>query len=159
MRMTRHQNRPQVPPLLGSDVELANFVLGHTTARKTGAWAARLLLAEVSGIPHTPWATAVAPDPGVHTALVCAEETPVLRGNGRSTPAGVGAAGSNNLQDWGRKFLPTNGGCAYIDLDHFEVPIPEVLSAHDYVAAWHAMLRLARDAAKAASARLPAGCG
>ena len=24
----------------------------------------------------------------------------------------------SHAQDWGRKFLPSTGGCAYIDLDH-----------------------------------------
>ncbi len=28
-------------------------------------------------------------------------------------------------QDWGRKFLPATGGCAYIDLNHLEVCTPE----------------------------------
>jgi proteasome accessory factor A len=60
-------------------------------------------------------------------------------------------------QDWGRKFLATNGGCAYIDLGHLELCVPEVLSARDHVAAWHAMLRTARQALATASARLPAG--
>ncbi len=32
-------------------------------------------------------------------------------------------------QDSFRKFLPDNGGSAYIDLDHAEFPIPEVGSA------------------------------
>ena len=35
------------------------------------------------------------------------------------------------------------------------VCIPEVLSAYDHVAAWHAMLRVARDALDAANARQP----
>jgi len=62
-----------------------------------------------------------------------------------------------NPQDWGRKFLASNGGCAYIDLDHLEICQPEVLSAYDHVAAWHAMLRIARGALDAANAKLPAG--
>ena len=33
-------------------------------------------------------------------------------------------------QDWGRKHLSTNGGCFYIDLDHLECCLPEVLSAY-----------------------------
>jgi proteasome accessory factor A len=60
-------------------------------------------------------------------------------------------------QDWGRKFLATNGGCFYIDLDHLECCLPEVTSAYDHVAAWHAMLRTARRALAAANAKLPAG--
>jgi proteasome accessory factor A len=61
-----------------------------------------------------------------------------------------------NAQDWARKFLG-NGGCAYIDLDHLELCIPEVLSARDHVAASHAMLRHARVALQTANARLPEG--
>ena len=57
---------------------------------------------------------------------------PLARGYGRGV--------TYDTQDWGRKFLP-NGGCAYIDLDHLELCIPEVLSARDHVAATHAMLR------------------
>ena len=60
-------------------------------------------------------------------------------------------------QDWGRKHLSSNGGCFYIDLDHLECCLPEVLSAWDHVAAWHAMLRIARRALTAANAKLPAG--
>ncbi len=62
-----------------------------------------------------------------------------------------------NPQDWGRKYLSSNGGCFYIDLDHLECCLPEVLSAYDHVAAWHAMLRIARQALTAANAKLPAG--
>lgn len=69
---------------------------------------------------------------------------------------GVSSACSAHNQDWGRKFLP-NGACAYIDLDHLELPLPEVTSAQDYVAAWHAMLRIARAAQEAATARLNPG--
>jgi proteasome accessory factor A len=61
-----------------------------------------------------------------------------------------------NAQDWARKFL-TNGGCAYIDLDHLELCIPEVLTARDHLAASHAMLREARAALQTANARLPEG--
>ncbi len=40
----------------------------------------------------------------------------------------------------------SNGGCAYIDLDHVELCLPEVISAFDHVAAWHGMLRIMRGA-------------
>jgi proteasome accessory factor A len=62
-----------------------------------------------------------------------------------------------NPQDWGRKFLPANGGCVYVDLDHLELCLPEVISAWDHVAAWHAMLDVARVAMNAANAKLPEG--
>lgn len=65
--------------------------------------------------------------------------------------------GNYDPQDWGRKFLPANGGCAYIDLDHLEICLPEVWSAEDFVACWHAMLRMVRAAQSSANARLPEG--
>jgi proteasome accessory factor A len=60
-----------------------------------------------------------------------------------------------HAQDWGRKFLWTNGGSVYIDLNHLEVCLPEVRSAFDHVAAWHAMLRIVQSALDAANARDP----
>jgi len=57
-------------------------------------------------------------------------------------------------QDWGRKYLPANGGVAYIDSAHLEIGTAEVRSAHDHVAAWHAMLRIVRRAMRAANQRL-----
>ena len=65
-----------------------------------------------------------------------------------------GADAQWDPQDWGRKFLPTNGGCAYIDLGHLEICIPEVRSARDFVRYHHAGLTLARNAREAAETRL-----
>lgn len=110
----------RVPKILGSDVELGNFIDGLASSTGTGAAASRLLLQEIHGIPA-----------------------------GRTG----GAA-----EDWGRRFLPGNGGCAYIDSDHLELATPETLSAFDYVAWTQAMLRLARAAVDRANARMPAGC-
>ena len=64
---------------------------------------------------------------------------------------------TSNPQDRLRRFLPSNGGCAYIDLNHLELCLPEVASARDHVAAWHAMLRIARQAQVQADRKLPAG--
>jgi hypothetical protein len=50
---------------------------------------------------------------------------------------------------------PGHGGCVYIDLDHLELCLPEVLSAYDHVACWHAMLRLGQQTVAAANARRP----
>jgi hypothetical protein len=76
---------------------------------------------------------------------------------GFPTGRGSGQGVAYDHQDWGRKFLAENGGCIYIDMDHLELALPEVLSAWDHVAAWHAMLRLARRAQEAANAELPNG--
>jgi proteasome accessory factor A len=140
---------PRLPKLCGADIELGNFVLGVPNS-DTGAMAARALLAEIDGLPR-PRRVSSTPYSGTWSSHDC----------WRSTSDRVGAAsytGTWNSQDWGRKYLPTNGGCAYIDLDHLELCLPEVLSAWDHAAAWHAMLRIAREAMDSANARLPVGC-
>lgn len=126
----------QVPKLCGADVELANFVLGLERPEGTGAEASRALLREIEGV-----------------ASVREGQYGLWRG----IASWGSVAGGARSQDWGRKFLPTNGGCAYIDLDHLEVCIPEVRSAHEHVAAMHAMLRIAREAQRRANAALPDG--
>ncbi len=62
----------------------------------------------------------------------------------------------NLAQDSCRKYLPCNGGSAYIDLNHAEFPIPEVTSARDFVAVWHATLLIARKAMMDAAEHLAA---
>lgn len=132
-----------VPKICGADIELANFILGkprdvyqvHTCLE-----ASRLLLRQVAGVPS---------------------RRSVGGYSQSSGEAGLGGASSDDVggyrsQDWGRKYLE-NGGCAYIDLDHFEVCTPEVRSAYDYVAAWHALLRMADDARHDADHQLPPG--
>ncbi len=122
--------RPGVPrtvaKLCGADVELGNFVAGVERPAGTGAEAARALLRALSTV------TPVVGDFSEYPAM------PV------------------NPVDWARLHLAANGGCAYIDLDHLELCIPEVRSAHDHVAAWHAMLRLAQAALASANAERPA---
>lgn len=115
-----------VPKLCGGDVELGNFVAGVEHAEGTGRLASRTLLRALATV------------------------TPVVG----ELPEGP--AGRYNVQDWARMHLPVNGGCAYIDLDHLELCLPEVTSAPDHVAAWHAMLRLAQAALAAANAERPA---
>lgn len=127
-----HSQERCVAKLVGADFELANFVQGAPHDGGTGPEAARLLLAEIDGIPAA-------------SAAGRAREF-WLRG-----PYGYDA------QDQGRRFLASNGGCAYIDLDHLELCIPEVRSAFDCAAACAAMLRIARDAQRRANARLPDG--
>jgi proteasome accessory factor A len=129
------QSAVPVPKLCGADIELGNFVLGMRCSNGTGQIASRLVLRKIFGIAHSSWAAA---------------------SWNRDQPL-PGASHTYNVQDWGRRFLPSNGGCAYIDLNHLELCIPEVLSAHDFVAAWHAMLIVARQALEQANAELPDG--
>jgi len=131
--MSRRKAAPTLPKVCGGDLELGNFIAGTERFGGTGPEASRILLqalAEVTdGVPADPW----------------------LRGAGGRVGGGA-AFGRFNPQDSGRVFLPCNGGCAYIDLDHLELCLPEVVSAYDHVAAWHAMLRLAQAALAHANA-------
>ncbi|HOX55986.1 MAG TPA: proteasome accessory factor PafA2 family protein [Candidatus Paceibacterota bacterium] len=123
------------PKLLGADVELGNFILGVDDERGTGEVASRALLREIEGLPFL--------DSG-------------LTGAWWDQPGQFQSAGTNP-QDWGRKFLPVNGGAVYIDLAHLEWCAPEILNAYDFAAATHAMLRIVRAALQAANAKLPEG--
>jgi proteasome accessory factor A len=153
-----------LPKLCGLDAELGNFIIGLERRWGSGYEAARALLMEIEGIPGD--STGALPGCG---CADCAS-----RRGGTRSPSSAACSGSGgwgawgreygggdvyaaNPQDWGRRFLPGNGGCAYIDLDHLELCIPEVLSAWDHVASWHAMLRIARRALRRADARLPDG--
>jgi hypothetical protein len=122
---------PQIPKLCGADVELGNFVLGVGAGDDTCAEAAHALLYQIEGFPRRRWYQ--------QQALAYTDSLGVLH----ITP------GRTNPQDWGRRYLSSNGGCAYIDLNHLEICLPEVRSAWDHVAAWHAMLRIARSAQEA----------
>jgi proteasome accessory factor A len=114
-----------VPKLCGADIELGNFVRG---VPDSGAQAARALLREVDGVPATgTWPGTGGWDGGWF-------------GHGYDP------------QDWGRKYLPSNGGSVYVDANHLELALPETRSAFDHVAVWHAMLRIARAAQVAANA-------
>ncbi|MGA2173523.1 MAG: proteasome accessory factor PafA2 family protein [Verrucomicrobiota bacterium] len=148
--------RPRLPKLCGADFELGNLVLGIDLPKGTGALASHLLLREFDGLPLARKGQSIcycqactarrrALEDGYTTAEFLGEECSMTK---------YGSA--YNAQDWARKFL-SNGGCAYIDLDHLELCIPEVLSARDHVAASHAMLRKARAALQMANARLPEG--
>jgi proteasome accessory factor A len=75
----------------------------------------------------------------------------------REIPGILTPGSPNNPQDWGRKFLATNGGCAYIDSDHLEIALPETFSAYEHVAQWRAMLELVRAATTQVNRRLPLG--
>lgn len=129
--MDRNQFKPlHVPKVIGADCELGNFYLGTEVESGTGALASRALLREIDGLP--------------------------MRSEPSQTfPLNQSVRGFEPM-DWGRKFL-VNGSCVYVDMDHLEICIPEVLSAHNYVAAHHAMLRIAERARQRANGSLRAG--
>ena len=133
----------RVDKLLGADVELGNFMQQPVHGTIGNDYAARALLAEIDGIPGRDTSPAYAYDR-------------YYAGSAHSS-AGPGDSNGYNPQDWGRKFLDTTGGCFYIDLGHLEACIPEVRSAHDFVAAHHANLRLARGACESANEKLLPG--
>ena len=145
-----------LPKLCGADFELGNLVLGLDLPKGTGALASHLLLREFDGLPLPRKNGSVCYCPACTARRRALEDgytaAESLGGECSMTKYGSGY----NAQDWGRKFL-SNGGCAYIDLDHLELCIPEVLTARDHVAASHAMLRNARAALQTANARLPEG--
>ena len=130
------ESTPCVPKLCGADIELGNFILGPQHSDATCGLAARAVLREIPTSYDAPEGC-------------CANGSPLV--------VRRGDAKGFDPQDWGRRYLSSNGGCAYIDLDHLELCLPEVISAYDHVATWHAMLRIARDALDAANAQLPPG--
>ena len=145
----------QLPKLIGADIELANFILGASCPDGTFREASRAVLAEIEGLPsdvssRTGWSPCVTQSGfrGHHGNLgyYADQERGVCDGGFRL-----------DTQDWGRKFLSSNSGCAYIDLDHLELCVPETLSAYSHVACWHAMLRIARRALRAANQNQPPG--
>jgi proteasome accessory factor A len=137
----------QVPKIIGADIELGNFLLGPRASDPTGPLASRLLLAEFDGVPSHGTAGGWLSKPGGDRI---ASPRAAVHPSRRIAP-GVHA------RDWGRKFLPTNGGCVYIDSDHLEMALPECRDAWTHVAQFHAMLRLVQGAQRAAGARLPEG--
>ncbi len=122
-----------VPKLCGADIELGNIILGLEGSTDTGGQAACRLLRAIREDLRVP--------------------TVETSSYGSSWTSGY----VSSSQDWGRTFLGCNGGCIYIDLEHLELCLPEIRSATDFVAAWHAMLRISRDGLETASARLPQG--
>ncbi len=155
-----------VMKLCGADAELGNFILDEEAtfehgahASPTGAAASRALLERIRGLPGRAAYTWRAACP-IHGAV------PAASGDGGGWQDGASderwahstaCTCRAQLQDWGRKFLPANGGCVYIDLDHLELCLPEMTSAFDHVACWHAMLRIAQSALDEANSALLAG--
>jgi len=143
MTMGRHSSPSlkgrALPKLCGADIELGNFIAGMDQHGGTGYEASRALLAEIQGLPVRQnfhgdnWYSTASTTPRASTGSL----------------SGICANPSDwawNPQDVNRRFLASNGGSAYIDLNHAELCIPEVMSAFDHVAAWHGMLRIVRGA-------------
>ncbi len=148
----RKDQRPQrLPKLCGADVELGNFIVGGDLETDTCHEASHALIREIEGLPLV----------SRHHAAVCVCGTCRAAWPASWSATGTASDAQSEIvydsQDWGRRYLAENGGCAYVDLNHLEICLPEVLSARDYLAAWHAMLRIARRALKSANARQPEG--
>ena len=136
-----------IPKLIGGDVELANFIVGlNQSSRKSDYEASRLLLDEVKGLPNR-W---------FHSCGYAIDNLASATVN-EIDPGNLAIHDGSRSQDSGRRYLYSNGGCIYIDLNHLELATPEVLSARDYQAVWMAMLRIARQAQEKANEGLPNG--
>lgn len=156
----RNDGPARVAKIVGADVELGNFIEGVDTTNGTAAAAARRLLKEIEGVPAggsaSPAFSSGSTSPVVPEAWPHVYRyTPSLR-NVRDDSAEPASA--FDPQDWGRRFLPTNGGSVYIDLDHLELAQPETSNAFDFVASSRAMLAVARTALERTNGRMPTGC-
>jgi proteasome accessory factor A len=152
MQFEAEENMKSIPKLCGADIELGNFITGTDRFGSTCWEASTALLREIDGICRQEFAGA--------GSLSHSYYQPQARSgfpDGESYGGGYGESYTSNSQDWGRKFLPSNGGCAYIDLNHLELCIPEVISAYDHVACWNAMLLIAAKALKSANRKLRGG--
>lgn len=156
----------RVPKLAGSDCELAAFIQGEERRGGTGWPAATALLREFDGIPERRWRSGgaggygLAASAGGYGSASWAYSSggwgSAAEADWRPVRAQDGAEWESAWQDYGRMYLPANGACVYIDLGHLELCTPEVLSAHEHVAACHAMLRLTREAMARANQQRPA---
>lgn len=160
--VTRDTER--VVKLCGQDAELVNSCVGISYAAGGNAIAAHAVLAEVDGLPRAPAAplcpdrAAPAQDWGEEDDAYGYDYEPCsspVYGGYRGSAAGATSAISYNPQDVGRRYLPANGGCIYIDLNHVELAQPESRDAFTAAACWHAMLRTTRDALLLANANRP----
>ncbi len=146
-----------VPKLCGADVEVGNVVRGMDGPRNTARMASRLLLREIPGIPHSRWFNGAGSSGRFDYSYSYTTSGEWSSPGVKAGPCPQSKSSDCESQDWGRRFLASNGGCAYIDLNHLELCIPEVLSAADFVAAWHAMLLVARTAMERVNAEAPQG--
>lgn len=142
------------PIFIGCDTELYNAIHGENSqSEETGARAARAVLDQVEGLPRrTPiiYSPGIRPYDSYANAYGQYYHKPGYQHASISLNQGV----VFNPQDCDRKYSPSNGGCNYIDLNHFETCTPEVRLAREFVAAFHANLRTAWAAAESAEGLL-----
>ncbi len=143
--------------LCGIDAEVGNFLTGPGVPAGTSREASRALLREFEGIPPSDREDAPRGGALPRHGFARGRAFPPVAGSGpvRIFRGSYDNESPRNPQDWGRKYLPSNGGCVYIDLNHLELCIPEVRSAFDHLAYWHGMLRIARSALNLANAQMP----
>lgn len=140
-----------LPKVCGADYEFQNFISGLARPEGTGFEASRLLLRQIDGYAGDT-VYAGSSDTSFNSA---ADTTLARRARGEDDDSPRPKA-TYYSQDWGRRFL-TNGSCFYVDLNHLEGCIPEVLSARDHVAACHALFYHAHQASVRANERLREG--
>ena len=147
--------KKHVLKVAGGDIELGNSVIGFRTHGNTCSLASQVLLREIDGVPansNNSWSN------NEQILSVFGGKSAKKTASGGMVDKLSSETGMTfNPQDRMRRFLPTNGGCAYIDLNHLELCLPEVTSASDHLAAWHAMLRIARQAQVQADGKMPQG--
>lgn len=161
----------RVVKLVGDDAEFGNSIQGLDSAPSAGTVedAAKRLLSEINGVEQrttfdNDWSTAIGPgylSQADESLWNCpdsvSERSAVVVGQQGNTTVAPSYSGAGHVTEFGHKFLPSNGGKAYIDMNHLEICSPETLSAIDYVAYSAAGHELARNALKNANSRLPEG--
>ncbi len=141
----------RVAKLCGADAELGNFILGSRSEGISAPAACRLLLRQIDGYPRNTRPLKLCNCAQCRAAREAASRTVATTIDTASEAPPV--VTGYDPRDWGRKYL-CSGGCAYIDSNHLEICVPEVLSAYDHTACWFAMLRVVRRAQQAANDRL-----
>ena len=125
--------KKHVLKVAGGDIELGNSVIGFRTHGNTCSLASQVLLREIDGVPansNNSWSN------NEQILSVFGGKSAKKTASGGMIDKLSSETGMTfNPQDRMRRFLPTNGGCAYIDLNHLELCLPEVTSASDHLAA------------------------
>ena len=147
-----------VPKMNGFDIEVANYIAGLQMPGGTGREASLALWRHFEGTcPSTQWTrdasqTNLSPS---YDMIGAGTWYDASRAGGSHNGGASGPAAQET--DWGRKWLPSMGGCCYIDSFHLEICSGEILGARDHVGKLHAMLEKIREARQRANVGLPAG--